>query len=79
MSDFLPIADEAEMARCFLQTPALFVSRSKQDEELRRSGVAYKFLCAALLDSLLRLNANNWADRASIYPVYEVTRAAHGL
>ena len=77
--DFAPVADEAEMARHLSQTPALFVSRRKRDEELRRSGVAYKFLCAALPDSLLRLNINNWADRASIYPVYEVTRAVRGL
>ena len=77
--DFAPVADEAEMARRLSQTPALFVSRRKRDEELRQSGVAYKFLCAALPDSLLRLNINNWADRASIYSVYEVTQAARGL
>ena len=77
--DFVPVADEEEMARRLSQTPALFVSRRKRDEELRRSGVTYKFLCAALPDSLLRLNVNNWADRASIYPVYEVTRVAHSL
>lgn len=69
------LADLAELAERLQSGEAvLFFSQHPREKQLQENGLEYERVCSALPDWLLRLNFNNWAERASSYPVYRVSK-----
>lgn len=72
--NFTLVNNESELAQKIGDMPALYVSRKLRDVQLRDAGFSFRQLCIALPEWVLRYNIGGWADRASLYPVYEITK-----